>query len=66
MLGDYGVVWFEEALRPDDVAGYRELRASSPVLIASGEVLTRRQAFLPFITERSSTLFSPTLRSAVD
>ena len=32
MLGDYGVVWFEEALRPDDVAGFNELRAASPVL----------------------------------
>ena len=28
MLGDYGVVWFEEALRPDDVDGFRELRAN--------------------------------------
>jgi D-galactarolactone cycloisomerase len=59
MLGDYGVVWFEEALRPDDVAGFRELRATSPVLIASGEVLTRRQAFLPFITERALDIIQP-------
>ena len=55
MLGEYGVVWFEEALRPDDIDGFCELRASSPVLVASGEVLTRRQAFQPFITSRAST-----------
>ncbi len=59
MLGDYGVVWFEEALRPDDVDGFRELRANSPVLIASGEVLTRRQSFLPFITGRALDIIQP-------
>jgi len=59
MLGEYGVVWFEEALKPDDVAGFRELRATSPVLIASGEVLTRRQGFLPFITERALDIIQP-------
>ena len=32
MLGDYRVTWFEEALRPDDVEGFKELRASSPGL----------------------------------
>jgi L-alanine-DL-glutamate epimerase-like enolase superfamily enzyme len=59
MLGDHGVVWFEEALRPDDVAGFRELRQTSPVLIATGEVLTRRQAFQPFITERAVDVIQP-------
>jgi len=34
MLGDYGVVWFEEGLVPDDVEGFKQLRAASPVLIA--------------------------------
>lgn len=59
MLGDYGVVWFEEALRPDDVDGFRELRAASPVLVATGEVLTRRQAFQPFITTRAVDIIQP-------
>lgn len=59
MLGEYGIVWFEEALRPDDVAGFAELRRSSPVLIATGEVLTRRQAFQPFITERALDILQP-------
>ncbi len=59
MLGDYGVVWFEEALQPDDVAGFRELRESSPVLVATGEVLTRRQAFQPFITTRAVDIIQP-------
>ena len=32
MLGDYGIVWFEEALPPDDFDGFEELRQTSPVL----------------------------------
>ncbi|HEV3339440.1 MAG TPA: mandelate racemase/muconate lactonizing enzyme family protein [Pirellulales bacterium] len=61
MLGDYGVTWFEEALKPDDVEGFRELRCNSPVLIATGEVLTRRQSFQPFITSRALDIIQPDL-----
>jgi L-alanine-DL-glutamate epimerase-like enolase superfamily enzyme len=61
MLGEYGVVWFEEALRPDDVEGFRDLRDSSPVLIATGEVLTRRQSFQPFIDARALDIIQPDL-----
>ena len=59
MLGDYGIVWFEEALRPDDVTGFKELRQTSPVLVATGEVLTRRQAFQPFLVERAVDIIQP-------
>jgi len=59
MLGEYNVTWFEEALKPDDVDGFAELRATSPVLIASGEVLTRRQSFQPFITRRALDIIQP-------
>jgi D-galactarolactone cycloisomerase len=61
MLGDYGVVWFEEALKPDDVDGFRELKQHSPVLIATGEVLTRRQSFQPFITAHAVDIIQPDL-----
>jgi L-alanine-DL-glutamate epimerase-like enolase superfamily enzyme len=59
MLGEYGVTWFEEALKPDDLEGFRELRQTSPVLIASGEVFTRRQTFQPFITQRALDVIQP-------
>jgi len=59
MLGEYGIVWFEEALRPDDVTGFKELRQTSPVLVATGEVLTRRQAFQPFLVERAVDVIQP-------
>ena len=61
MLGDYGVTWFEEALKPDDLEGFKELRAVSPVMIATGEVFTRRQTFQPFITQRALDIIQPDL-----
>lgn len=59
MLADYDIVWFEEPLPPDDVAGYAELTRSSPVPIAGGEVLTRRQSFLPWIEQRAVDILQP-------
>ena len=59
MLADYGIVWFEEALPPDDIEGYIELTRVSPVPIASGEVLTRRQAFRPWIERRAVDILQP-------
>jgi L-alanine-DL-glutamate epimerase-like enolase superfamily enzyme len=59
MLADYNVGWFEEALRPDDLADFVELRKQSPVPISGCEVLTRRQSFTPFITERAFDIIQP-------
>ncbi|HVF09289.1 MAG TPA: enolase C-terminal domain-like protein, partial [Abditibacteriaceae bacterium] len=59
MLANYDVVWFEEALRPDDFDGYIKLTEHSPVPIASCEVLTRRQAFLPWIERRAVDYIQP-------
>jgi D-galactarolactone cycloisomerase len=59
MLADYSVGWFEEPLAPDDIEGYIELRQSSRVPIAGGEVLTRRQSFLPWLTRRAVDIIQP-------
>lgn len=59
MLADYGVDWFEEALRPDDLADFVQLRRNAPVPIAGGEVLTRRQAFLPFLQQGAFDIVQP-------
>ena len=59
MLADYGIEWFEEPLPPDDIQGFVELTRSSPVPIASGEVLTRRQSFLPWIEQRAVDIIQP-------
>ncbi len=59
MLKNYDVVWFEEALPPDDLEGYIELRRHSPVPIATGEVLTRRQSFRPFLEKHAVDIIQP-------
>src|ERR671933_376529 len=59
MLAGYDVAWFEEALPPDDLAGYAELRRHSPVPIATGEVLTRRQSFRPFLERHAVDIIQP-------
>lgn len=59
MLCNYQVTWFEEALRPDDIEGYVRLTEHSPVPIAAGEVLTRRQSFRPWIERRAVDYIQP-------
>jgi len=61
MLHEHNVVWFEEALRPDDVEGFKQLRELSPVPIATGECLRRRQAFYPFIYNKAVDVLQPDL-----
>ncbi len=59
MLANYDVVWFEEALPPDDLEGYVELRRHAPLPIATGEVLTRRQSFRPFLERGAVDIIQP-------
>jgi L-alanine-DL-glutamate epimerase-like enolase superfamily enzyme len=59
MLADFDVVWFEEALPPDDLEGFVELRRHAPVKIATGEVLTRRQSFRPLIERHAADIVQP-------
>jgi D-galactarolactone cycloisomerase len=59
MLAAYNVTWFEEPLPPDDIAGYALLTENAPLPIASCEVLTRRQAFAPWIERRAVDVVQP-------
>jgi L-alanine-DL-glutamate epimerase-like enolase superfamily enzyme len=59
MLADYDVHWFEEALIPDALEDYVKLREHSPVPISGGEVLTRRQAFQPWLEARAFDIIQP-------
>ena len=59
MLADYGVHWFEEPLPPDNLHDYVLLRNRSPVPIAGGEVLTRRQSFTPWLRRRAFDIVQP-------
>jgi L-alanine-DL-glutamate epimerase-like enolase superfamily enzyme len=59
MLSDYGVYWFEEPLVPDNLSDYILLRQNSPVPIAGGEVLTRRQSFTPWLEGHALDIVQP-------
>ena len=59
MLADYDVAWFEEPLKPDALQDYSLLRQNSPVPIAGGEVLTRRQSFQPWLQARAFDIVQP-------
>jgi L-alanine-DL-glutamate epimerase-like enolase superfamily enzyme len=59
MLAGYGVDWFEEPLRPDSIEDFCHLRRVSRVPIAGGEVLTRRQTFLPWLSRGAFDIVQP-------
>lgn len=59
LLKDHDVHWFEEALPPDAIDDFKTLRDRSPVPIATGECLTRRQAFLPWFEKRALDIVQP-------
>lgn len=59
MLAEYDIDWFEEPLVPDAMQDFVLLREHSPVPIAGGEVLTRRQAFQPWMAARALDIVQP-------
>ncbi|MBM3804740.1 MAG: mandelate racemase/muconate lactonizing enzyme family protein [Acidimicrobiia bacterium] len=59
MLAQYDVTWFEEPLAPDALQDYIALRRNSRVAIAGGEVLTRRQAFQPWLEAGAFDIVQP-------
>jgi D-galactarolactone cycloisomerase len=59
MLAAYDVGWFEEPLEPDALEDYVALRRAAPVPIAGGEVLTRRQAYSPFLRAGAFDVVQP-------
>jgi L-alanine-DL-glutamate epimerase-like enolase superfamily enzyme len=59
MLAAYDVYWFEEPLQPDALADYVRLREHTPLPIAGGEVLTRRQSFQPWLEAGAFDIVQP-------
>jgi len=59
MLAAYDIEWFEEPLPPDALEDYVALRRTAPVAIAGGEVLTRRQAFRPWLQAGAFDIVQP-------
>ncbi|MBH5334008.1 mandelate racemase/muconate lactonizing enzyme family protein [Streptomyces pactum] len=59
MLDRYDVAWFEEPLGPDALDDYVHLRREAEVAISGGEVLTRRQSFLPWLEAGALDIVQP-------
>lgn len=59
MLAEHDVYWFEEPLPPDNLHDYLLLRNHSPLPVAGGEVLTRRQSFVPWLQQRAFDIVQP-------
>jgi L-alanine-DL-glutamate epimerase-like enolase superfamily enzyme len=59
MLAEHDVYWFEEPLHPDALEDYVQLRRMAPLPIAGGEVLTRRQAFQPWLQAGAFDIVQP-------
>jgi L-alanine-DL-glutamate epimerase-like enolase superfamily enzyme len=59
MLAEYDVAWFEEPLQPDALREYVLLRQAAPLPISGGEVLTRRQAFQPWLQAGALDIVQP-------
>ena len=59
MLANYEVAWFEEPLRPDALEDFVRLRNAAPLPISGGEVLTRRQSFLPWLRAGAFDIVQP-------
>lgn len=50
-FAEFSPFWLEEPLQPDDVVGYQELSASSPIPIATGEAEARLEDFERLVVE---------------
>jgi len=61
---DQGLLFVEEPMPAYAIEGYRALAADAPGLVASGEHLQGRHAFLPFIAERLVNTIQPDLAMA--
>jgi D-galactarolactone cycloisomerase len=58
------IAWFEEPVPPEDLAGYREVKAALPMPIAGGEAEFTRWGFRPHLTERLVDILQPDVCAA--
>lgn len=58
-LGDLDAYWFEEPVAPEDLDGYRELRASLRVNIAGGEAEFTRWGWRTLLESRGLSIAQP-------
>jgi D-galactarolactone cycloisomerase len=58
------IAWFEEPVPPEDLAGYREVKAALAIPVAGGEAEFTRWGFRQLITERCADILQPDVCAA--
>jgi D-galactarolactone cycloisomerase len=58
------IAWFEEPVPPEDLAGYREVKAAIGIPIAGGEAEFTRWGFRPLLAERLVDILQPDIAAA--
>ena len=55
----HDISWFEEPVPPEDIAGYRAVRAAIPIPVAGGECEFTRFGFRDLLTSRAIDIIQP-------
>ena len=63
-IEELGIAWFEEPVPPEDLAGYREVKAALAMPIAGGEAEFTRWGFRGLIAERCVDILQPDIAAA--
>lgn len=63
-IQDLDIAWFEEPVPPEDLAGYRDVRAALEIPIAGGEAEFTRWGFRPLVAERCVDILQPDVCAA--
>ncbi|MFC7398108.1 mandelate racemase/muconate lactonizing enzyme family protein [Chelatococcus sp. GCM10030263] len=58
-VADQNIDWFEEPVVPEDLASYREVKASQPIPVAGGECDYTRWGFINIFTSRAMDIVQP-------
>jgi L-alanine-DL-glutamate epimerase-like enolase superfamily enzyme len=58
-FAEYDIWWLEEPLAPDDVEGHAAIRRSSPIPVATGELLGNRSEFAPMLRHAAADILQP-------
>jgi D-galactarolactone cycloisomerase len=64
LVEDLDISWFEEPVPPEDLAGYKAVKAALTIPIAGGECEFTRQGFREVLTQRAMDILQPDICSA--
>jgi D-galactarolactone cycloisomerase len=63
-IEELDIAWFEEPVAPEDIAGYRQVKAALKIPIAGGEAEFTRWGFRPVLVDRAIDILQPDVCAA--